>query len=67
MAVADAYDAMTSSRPYRTAMTPEKARAQLLANRGSQFDPELVDLFIRVEKKLPFCPITAAPEPEEEE
>lgn len=63
MAVADAYDAMTSTRPYRSAMTPGKARAQLLANRGSQFDPALVDLFIRVEEKMPFCPISAAPEP----
>ncbi|MHB1389782.1 MAG: response regulator [Thermoleophilia bacterium] len=62
MAISDAYDAMTSTRPYRGAMTPEKARSQLLANRGSQFDPDLVDLFIRVEEKLPFCPITAAPE-----
>ncbi|MHB0866166.1 MAG: HD domain-containing phosphohydrolase [Thermoleophilia bacterium] len=62
MAVSDAYDAMTSTRPYRGAMTPEKARAQLLSNRGSQFDPELVDLFIRVEDKMPYCPITAAPD-----
>lgn len=61
MAVADAYDAMTSSRPYRAALSPEKARSQLLANRGSQFDPALVDLFVRVEGKVPFCPMSASP------
>lgn len=61
MAVADAYDAMTSNRPYRRALTPENARAQLQASRGSQFDPEMVDLFIKVEKKMPFCPVSASP------
>ncbi|MDO8737149.1 MAG: response regulator [Thermoleophilia bacterium] len=62
MGVADAYDAMTSSRPYRNAMHPDKAKSQLLANRGSQFDPEVVDLFMSLDdKKMPFCPISAAP------
>ncbi|MCL4474448.1 MAG: response regulator [Actinobacteria bacterium] len=61
LAVADAFDAMTSSRPYRKAMSVDKAKGQLLANRGSQFDPELVDLFIKSEGKLPFCPMTAQP------
>lgn len=61
LAVADAYDAMTSNRPYRDALTPEKARSLLLANRGSQFDPEIVDVFISSEKKMPFCPISARP------
>ncbi len=61
LAVADAYDAMTSNRPYRPAMTPEKARGQLLAGRGSQFDPEAVDILIEAEEKVSFCPISAAP------
>ncbi len=61
LAVADAYDAMTSNRPYRPAMTPEKARSQLLAGRGSQFDPEAVDILIEAEEKMSFCPISAAP------
>lgn len=61
LSVADAYDAMTSNRPYRDALTPEKARSQLLANRGSQFDPDAVDVFIKSEEKMPFCPITARP------
>lgn len=63
MAVADAYDAMTSNRPYREAMPPERAREQLLAGKGSQFDPAVVDLFIKVEDchELPFCPVSGRP------
>ncbi|RJQ41807.1 MAG: response regulator [Gaiellales bacterium] len=61
MAVADAYDAMTSDRSYRKAMSPDNAKAQLMANRGSQFDPEIVDIFIMVENKIPFCPVSARP------
>ena len=61
MAVADAYDAMTSNRPYRKALSPEEARRQLLQNRGIQFDPEAVDLFIQAEEKLPYCPLSAGP------
>jgi len=66
LAVADAYDAMTSTRPYRRAMSPEEARSQIMANRGKQFDPEIVDLFIRFEDKLPYCPMTAGPSKKEE-
>jgi putative nucleotidyltransferase with HDIG domain len=61
MAVADAYDAMTSTRPYRAPLTVEEARRQLLVNRGSQFDPDVVESFMKSEEKLPFCPISAAP------
>jgi HD-GYP domain-containing protein (c-di-GMP phosphodiesterase class II) len=39
----DAYNAMTTDRPYRPALPAEKARAELLAHRGSQFDPTVVD------------------------
>ncbi|MCG8400517.1 MAG: PAS domain S-box protein [Firmicutes bacterium] len=51
LSIADAYDAMTSDRPYRRAMSRREAVAELLANRGTQFDPRLVDSFIRVLKK----------------
>lgn len=44
--IADAYDAMTSSRPYREALVPEFAVEELKLGSGSQFDPQLVDLFI---------------------
>ena len=46
VAVTDAYDAMTHDRPYRRSMTADEARAELVSHRGSQFDPELVDLFV---------------------
>ena len=42
--VADAYDAMTSDRPYRRGMEPEAAMEILKKNRGTQFDPQLVDV-----------------------
>jgi len=38
----DAYDAMTSDRPYRPAMSGAQARAELLAGAGSQFDERVV-------------------------
>jgi HD-GYP domain-containing protein (c-di-GMP phosphodiesterase class II) len=38
----DAYHAMTSDRPYRSALRPEWALAELQANSGTQFDPEVV-------------------------
>lgn len=44
--VADAFDAMTSNRPYREAMSVDVATAQLRAYAGSQFDPRLVESFI---------------------
>ena len=46
LAIADAYDAMTSNRPYRKAMNHETAVAELKRCAGVQFDPELVDKFV---------------------
>ena len=48
LAVADAYDAMTENRVYRTAMTPEKAIEEIKKNSGTQFDPEVVKAFLEV-------------------
>jgi len=45
LAVADAYDAMTSARPYRGAMSHEAAVDQLLQGRGTQFDEDVVAAF----------------------
>jgi len=45
-AVADAYDAMTSERPYRAAMTQDEAIHVILDECGSAFDPEIVDVFL---------------------
>lgn len=46
LAVADAFDAMTSGRPYRQAMSQEEAIAELKRCSGSQFDPKIVDAFV---------------------
>jgi hypothetical protein len=46
IAVADAYEAMTASRPYRQAMTPQQAIAELKANSGTQFDPVVVEAML---------------------
>lgn len=51
MAVADSYDAMTSARAYRGALPPEEAARRLRADRGAQFDPEMIDLFDAVEQE----------------
>ena len=48
--VCDAYDAMTSTRPYRAAMSPEVAVATLARNAGTQFDPRIVDALCDVVK-----------------
>ena len=45
--VADAYDAMTSDRVYRPALAVEIALAELRKGQGTQFDPQIVDLFIK--------------------
>jgi diguanylate cyclase (GGDEF)-like protein len=47
LSVADAYEAMTSNRPYRAAMPAHAARDELLRHRGTQFDPTAVDALIR--------------------
>ncbi|GGI99668.1 hypothetical protein GCM10010885_06230 [Alicyclobacillus cellulosilyticus] len=46
-ALADAFDAMTSARPYRSPLSLDAALGEMVAARGSQFDPELVALFVR--------------------
>jgi HD-GYP domain-containing protein (c-di-GMP phosphodiesterase class II) len=55
LAVADAYDAMTSDRPYRTAKTGEEAIDELKRCTGSQFDKNVVEAFLRL------GPLDAAP------
>ncbi|MBC7083641.1 MAG: PocR ligand-binding domain-containing protein, partial [Firmicutes bacterium] len=46
--VADAYDAMTSARPYREALSAQQAREELSRCAGRQFDPRVVEAFLRI-------------------
>jgi diguanylate cyclase (GGDEF)-like protein len=46
LAVADAYEAMTSDRPYRVALSEEEARTELEDGIGTQFDPQVVSVFL---------------------
>jgi HD-GYP domain-containing protein (c-di-GMP phosphodiesterase class II) len=48
LAVADSYDAMTTNRPYKDAMSREEAIGELLRCSGSQFDPIIVEAFIKI-------------------
>ncbi|MDO5155230.1 MAG: HD-GYP domain-containing protein [Eubacteriales bacterium] len=52
--IADAYDAMSSDRIYRKALPNEVIREELVKGRGTQFDPELLDIFLKLfdEQKL---------------
>lgn len=52
MAVADAYDAMTSSRPYRDGMPFETAESILKENRGPQWDPQVLDVFFQCRARI---------------
>ena len=45
VSVADVFDALVSRRPYKKAWKPEEAKAEILSQRGKQFDPHIVDLF----------------------
>jgi diguanylate cyclase (GGDEF)-like protein len=46
VAVCDAYEAMTADRPYRRALAPQAALAELRAHAGTQFDPAVVAAFV---------------------
>jgi putative nucleotidyltransferase with HDIG domain len=48
LAIADAFDAMTSDRPYRQALTREQALAEVERCAGTQFDPEIARIFLEV-------------------
>jgi len=52
MALADVYDALISRRAYKAALSHEEAVAQITADRGTYFDPEVVDGFLEIEAEF---------------
>ncbi len=52
IAVADSFDAMTSDRAYRKAKSVDEAILELKENAGKQFDPQVVEAFLRVKGKF---------------
>lgn len=63
VAVADAFDAMISGRPYREAIRPVPALEELARSRGSQFDPVVVDALIaRIKPPRPGPSVARSPD-----
>ena len=48
LAIADCYDALTSHRPYRRALSHDSAIAMIYERRGTMFDPEFTDAFLQI-------------------
>jgi len=61
--LADAFEAMLSPRRHRDALTPAQARERILAERGRQFDPQLVEAFDACFDALLACLDAVAPQP----
>ncbi|HEY2319018.1 MAG TPA: HD domain-containing phosphohydrolase, partial [Solirubrobacteraceae bacterium] len=58
VAVCDSYHAMTSDRTYRKALSAEVALTELCACAGSQFDPQVVEAFLRLRARASRAPLT---------
>jgi putative two-component system response regulator len=52
VAVADVYDALTSKRVYKEAISHEVARSMIVQGEGTHFDPDIVDAFVQTEARL---------------
>lgn len=52
VALADVYDALTSERVYKSAMSHEEAKEIIINQNGKHFDPDLVEVFLRAEKEF---------------
>lgn len=66
IAVADAYDVMTTHRPYARARSPREACDELERSKGTHFDPTIVDAFLAVQRRRPMLnssPLLSLPLP----
>ncbi|MCX8029922.1 MAG: HD-GYP domain-containing protein, partial [Brevinematales bacterium] len=53
--LADSVDAMSTDRIYRKALSPEQIKAELIKNRGLQFHPKIVDIYLKICDKENLC------------
>ena len=60
MAVADSFSAMTTDRPYRKGMTEDKALVEIMRGAGTQFDPQIAQLFVSVRQSSASVPLAKA-------
>ena len=67
MALVDVYDALASARVYKGALPHEEVVQAIVAGRGIQFDPDIVDAFLRIRRTGAGSPSTVADEHEEHE
>ncbi len=67
VAIADAFDAMSTSRVYRRACEKEHILREILEGRGKQFDPRFADVFLELWKEGALEPVAAGDAREEEE
>src|SRR5262249_55919834 len=69
VALADAFDAMTSDRPYRKGLPVEIAFGEIEKGKGKQFDPRLAAAFLDTREAIvqAMTHVTATPEPSEAE
>ena len=56
LAIVDCYDALTSDRPYRRALSPERAVAMIVERRGTMYEPAIADAFLRIVEQLHIRP-----------
>ena len=56
LAIVDCYDALTSDRPYRRALSHGAAVAMIHERRGTMYDPEMTDAFLRIVQRLRLAP-----------
>ena len=56
LAIVDCYDALTSDRPYRRSLSHDRATAMILERRGTMYEPEIADAFLRIVDELRQAP-----------
>jgi putative nucleotidyltransferase with HDIG domain len=56
LAIVDCYDALTSDRPYRRSLSHERAMAMILERRGTMYEPDIADAFLRIVDELRQAP-----------